>query len=30
MNYPFFPFVGARVRNNFEWQGILFPTGRLG
>lgn len=23
--YPFTPFVGAKVRNDFEWNGYLFP-----
>lgn len=26
--YPFFPFVAARVRRTFEWNGWRFPTGR--
>ncbi|HYC00164.1 MAG TPA: cytochrome P450 [Candidatus Limnocylindrales bacterium] len=26
--YPFFPAVGARVRDGFEWQGMTFPRGR--
>lgn len=26
--YPFFPFVAARVRKNFEWKGYPFPEGR--
>jgi len=26
--YPFFPFAGARVRHDFEWQGYPFPAGR--
>ena len=26
--YPFFPFVAARVREEFEWQGVKFPKGR--
>lgn len=26
--YPFFPFVSARVKQNFEWQGYSFPQGR--
>lgn len=25
--YPFFPFVGARVRRDFEWRGYHFPEG---
>lgn len=25
--YPFFPFVGALVRRNFEWRGYRFPEG---
>jgi fatty-acid peroxygenase len=25
--YPFFPFVGGRVRNEFEWAGRHFPEG---
>lgn len=25
--YPFFPFVGARVRKEFEWRGYRFPEG---
>lgn len=25
--YPFFPFVAARVRRAFEWQGYRFPRG---
>ncbi len=25
--YPFFPFVGARVRKNFQWRGYRFPKG---
>ncbi len=27
--YPFFPFVGARVRNDFEWRGYRFRQGTL-
>lgn len=27
--YPFTPFVGARVRTEFEWQGQQFPAGTL-
>lgn len=27
--YPFFPFVAARVRDDFEWRGYPFPRGRL-
>jgi fatty-acid peroxygenase len=27
--YPFTPFVGARVRHDFTWQGHHFPAGRL-
>lgn len=27
--YPFTPFVGARVRNAFDWRGHHFPQGRL-
>lgn len=27
--YPFAPFVGARVRKTFNWQGYLFPEGVL-
>jgi fatty-acid peroxygenase len=26
--YPFFPFVGARVKRDFEWRGYPFPRGR--
>lgn len=26
--YPFFPFVAARVRKEFEWKGYRFPQGR--
>ncbi|MEW5853104.1 MAG: cytochrome P450 [Myxococcota bacterium] len=26
--YPFFPFVAARVRQDFEWQGYTFRRGR--
>jgi fatty-acid peroxygenase len=26
--YPFFPFVGARVRKDFQWRGFDFPEGR--
>ncbi|WP_410509907.1 cytochrome P450 [Methanosarcina hadiensis] len=26
--YPFFPFVAARVKKEFEWKGYFFPTGR--
>lgn len=26
--YPFFPFVAARVREEFEWRGVKFPKGR--
>jgi fatty-acid peroxygenase len=26
--YPFFPATVARVRRNFEWQGLHFPAGR--
>jgi fatty-acid peroxygenase len=26
--YPFFPAVAAKVREDFEWQGIGFPEGR--
>ncbi|MFZ5479492.1 MAG: cytochrome P450 [Myxococcota bacterium] len=26
--YPFFPFVAARVRGDFEWNGFPFPAGR--
>lgn len=26
--YPFFPFVPARVRKDFEWNGVRFPRGR--
>ncbi|HYC53889.1 MAG TPA: cytochrome P450 [Candidatus Binatia bacterium] len=26
--YPFFPAVGARVRETFEWNGLTFPRGR--
>lgn len=26
--YPFFPAVAAKVREDFEWQGIMFPEGR--
>lgn len=26
--YPFFPFTGARVRDDFEWQGVPFPRHR--
>ena len=26
--YPFFPFVAAKVRKSFEWQGQKFPKGR--
>jgi fatty-acid peroxygenase len=26
--YPFFPFVAARVRNDFQWQGYDFPRGK--
>jgi fatty-acid peroxygenase len=25
--YPFFPFVAARVRDDFEWSGYRFPAG---
>lgn len=25
--YPFFPYVTARVRHDFEWRGYLFPAG---
>jgi fatty-acid peroxygenase len=25
--YPFFPAVAARVRENFAWQGYIFPKG---
>jgi fatty-acid peroxygenase len=25
--YPFFPFMGARVRTDFEWRGHRFPAG---
>ncbi|GAA0603572.1 cytochrome P450 [Virgibacillus siamensis] len=27
--YPFGPFLGARVRNNFSWQGYFFQKGKL-
>ena len=27
--YPFFPFVAARVRREFEWKGYRFPRGTL-
>lgn len=27
--YPFTPFVGARVRDTFNWKGYHFPKGRL-
>lgn len=27
--YPFAPFIGARVREDFEWKGYHFPEGRL-
>lgn len=26
--YPFFPFVAARVLEEFQWQGVSFPKGR--
>jgi fatty-acid peroxygenase len=26
--YPFFPFVAARVRKEFDWKGYRFPKGR--
>ena len=26
--YPFFPFVAAQVRHDFEWNGYAFPEGR--
>lgn len=26
--YPFFPAIGARVREDFEWRGFPFPRGR--
>ncbi len=26
--YPFFPFAGAKVRKDFEWQGYKFPADR--
>lgn len=26
--YPFFPFVAARVKEEFEWNGVKFPKGR--
>ncbi|MGC4070427.1 MAG: cytochrome P450 [Polyangiaceae bacterium] len=26
--YPFFPFMVAKVKESFEWNGILFPQGR--
>jgi len=26
--YPFFPFLAARVRETFQWQGFEFPLGR--
>jgi fatty-acid peroxygenase len=26
--YPFFPFVAARVRQDFQWKGYSFPQGR--
>jgi fatty-acid peroxygenase len=26
--YPFFPMVGARVREAFDWRGVHFPSGR--
>ncbi|WP_040495363.1 cytochrome P450 [Fulvivirga imtechensis] len=26
--YPFFPFAAARVKKDFEWNGIHFPKGR--
>jgi fatty-acid peroxygenase len=26
--YPFFPFVAARVRKQFDWRGYQFPEGR--
>jgi fatty-acid peroxygenase len=26
--YPFFPAVAARVRRDFEWEGLRFPAGR--
>ncbi len=26
--YPFFPFVAARVRQDFQWHGFQFPAGR--
>lgn len=26
--YPFFPFVAAKVKKDFEWQGTKFPKGR--
>jgi fatty-acid peroxygenase len=27
-HYPFFPVVAARVRHDFEWNGLRFPAGR--
>ncbi|MES2642421.1 MAG: cytochrome P450 [Myxococcota bacterium] len=27
-SYPFFPFLAARVRDGFEWNGFRFPAGR--
>lgn len=27
--YPFFPFVAAKVKNNFEWNGYLFEEGTI-
>ncbi|KMQ50085.1 Cytochrome P450 [Chitinispirillum alkaliphilum] len=26
--YPFFPFIAARVRKEFKWNGYIFPRGR--
>jgi fatty-acid peroxygenase len=26
--YPFFPAIAARVLDDFEWKGLLFPRGR--
>ncbi|UUX95059.1 cytochrome P450 [Aquabacterium sp. J223] len=27
-HYPFFPVIAARVRHDFEWNGLRFPAGR--